>query len=651
MVAGEDPNDTRLFQYSPLNENHNEIRILTLLPGDFAADIHVLLETKQLRHDKPPFYEALSYVWGSTEDPVTIKVRKHGVRTLTVTQNLATALRHLRSDRKSRKLWADAICINQRDLKERSCQVKMMGDVYRLANRVVAWLGPELHQSTLGLRALDKLASHVDVDWVTSSVSWTSEAADMWWDKETRAACWEILDREWFDRLWVWQEIILANSRAILACGRESIQWQAFRKAIFSLCHPFTSSRIDSGREDRMAHIRQMIGVLQYDLYAPIKSTSYAKCLDPKDRIYALLSMSVLNSQDRGLVIEPDYLNSTSQVYQDVVVAYIKHRCRLNVLASCELSDERPTNMPSWVPNWCNPASLTRPLLMGKAASSSDAVWKYHGEGVLSVAGSRCAIVETAQKSENCEFKCEIGREIRRLAPHNVESAPYVLGGSLLEAYCSTLCVGRFKHITRPPRIDWPTLEACTEFLQAILKDREYTTRFKTATGQDADAYLEYVGLICVQRSFVTTEEGYIGIAPQLTKPGDIVVALLGCDRLLILRPVERMQHGDEKHRIVGECYIHGMQNGEAFLGPFPKDYSVVSIRQERSGEWYKAFLDKETGETRYVDPRLEPGTEMEECKEEGGVFFYFPDDSAVVGLTPESLRKRGVEIQNFELI
>jgi hypothetical protein len=37
-------------------------------------------------------------------------------------------------------LWADAICINQED-EEKVGQISRMGDIYRLADRVYAWLG------------------------------------------------------------------------------------------------------------------------------------------------------------------------------------------------------------------------------------------------------------------------------------------------------------------------------------------------------------------------------------------------------------------------------------------------------------------------------------------------------------------------------
>jgi hypothetical protein len=40
-------------------------------------------------------------------------------------------------------LWTDALCINQADLAEKSQQVKLMGEIYKVAVEVVVWLGKE----------------------------------------------------------------------------------------------------------------------------------------------------------------------------------------------------------------------------------------------------------------------------------------------------------------------------------------------------------------------------------------------------------------------------------------------------------------------------------------------------------------------------
>ncbi|KUJ08242.1 heterokaryon incompatibility, partial [Mollisia scopiformis] len=98
-----------------------------------------------------PKYEALSYVWGSEENPATICVcdksddspfsTRKTWTSMPITRNLEVALRHLRYSVRRRVLWVDAICINQRDDEEKGRQLPRMGDIYQRARSVAIWLG------------------------------------------------------------------------------------------------------------------------------------------------------------------------------------------------------------------------------------------------------------------------------------------------------------------------------------------------------------------------------------------------------------------------------------------------------------------------------------------------------------------------------
>lgn len=55
-----------------------------------------------------------------------------------------------------RKLWIDAVCINQDDLMEKEEQIPLMATIYSTASRVVADLGPASEDSDAGLRLLER---------------------------------------------------------------------------------------------------------------------------------------------------------------------------------------------------------------------------------------------------------------------------------------------------------------------------------------------------------------------------------------------------------------------------------------------------------------------------------------------------------------
>jgi hypothetical protein len=117
------------------------IRLLKLSPATAVND-HIECELFCSDLDGPQTFEALSYTWGSVDNPVTISL--HSTPTQ-ITQNLAAALRHLRLPNEARILWVDALCINQADEDEKSLQVAQMRRVYTspCTERVLVWLGEE----------------------------------------------------------------------------------------------------------------------------------------------------------------------------------------------------------------------------------------------------------------------------------------------------------------------------------------------------------------------------------------------------------------------------------------------------------------------------------------------------------------------------
>jgi hypothetical protein len=93
-------------------------------------------------------YQALSYEWGSLEQPFGILVRgaKHEeLGHIALTKNLFDALGDLHNcpDIESKRFWVDQICINQADEEEKGHQVELMASIYRHASRVITYLGPQ----------------------------------------------------------------------------------------------------------------------------------------------------------------------------------------------------------------------------------------------------------------------------------------------------------------------------------------------------------------------------------------------------------------------------------------------------------------------------------------------------------------------------
>jgi len=280
--------------YDHLNEDDHQIRLLTVLPGNFDDDIQIILRTERLTETHIPHYEALSYAWGSRDglQKIFVGPTTCAKQTLAVTRNLAEALRYLRLKDEHRVMWIDAICVNQKDLAERSKQVKRMANVYGLAFRVVIWLGEGNDRSNMALRTLEDLSSKVKIDFHAGTLEPTSlEASEQHWadcnielplNLEQTLALEALLTRPWFERLWVWQEARLANENSIVLCGSTQMPWSTFRKSVvFRGMKPHSQ-----GVSSPLLFLRAatLCSRRNYSFRYLAQQTQFSKCEDPRDR-------------------------------------------------------------------------------------------------------------------------------------------------------------------------------------------------------------------------------------------------------------------------------------------------------------------------------------------------------------------------------
>jgi hypothetical protein len=598
------------YKYKDLNLS--EVRLLTLLPGLFGTSIYVLFEVKTLTESSIPRYEALSYTWGPLDNPEDIYIGTSDDSVLSVTQNLACALQHLRYPDRPRTLWIDAICVDQSNLTERSSQVQRMADIYKLSEQVLVWLGPEGDNSSVALKFLHSLSTKVEVDRLIHELKpsdeaksngeahWSDLSASLPYGAGELIPIHHLFQRFWFGRLWIRQEVRLAK-RAIVICGFGTILWQNFRKAVYCLQKKVNASYHLVGISKQLFLDRcQMI----YHLCADAGSQSIAnlidearncECSDPRDRIYGVLGMFA--GGDRSLKIIPDFQKSIDQVYRDFFLSYLNHFefSNLGLLASCEMQDHRSTT-PSWVPDWSQ-KRMARPFQGFFVSGNSGAEVEYTGEGSIKVLGVKAATIKDVDQIHmHRSGHSDVVAAIRRCILPGVNTN----GGELLEKYCRTFCANRFQDRYYPPMSSLASFNESKEVLRLFLepqKDVNIGKSLDFATTKYSSSVLAYME----NRSFISTEAGDVGLAPLLTKAGDEVVVIPGCSSPMVLRPAD-----DGTYQVVGECFILGVMDGEALLGPLPDGYERITKLYEEHGCWYQAYRDWRADKIRWTDPRFD---------------------------------------------
>ena len=421
---------------------------------------------------------------------------------------------------------------------------------------------------------------------------WVDESKRLPYGDKGLRAVYSLISCPWFERLWMWQEVRLANPEAVLMCGFDTLLWMSFRTAMFCIARKLHGKKhsilIPELFIARIREISQLVESDDLDAHflKIMDDTRHCKYTDPRDRVYAILNL--LEPSAENIFIEPDYEKTTMQVYQEVTLRYIDQYMDTNKLTSSGLNDTL-SKMPTWVTDWTVVNTAT-PLIIEKPSGYSFPKVQHGGAGILSA---------TVQHDDGVDFRDEMDliAEIRRIAPRDILRGSYIGGGSLIAAYCKTLCVNTFSDAYFPPCMIFPTSQQSLDFMSAILQGGKMPVP-DCSPGTQTAKFLCYIREYCRDRSFVKTGEGYMGLAPKSALPGDLICVLLGCYTPLLLRPTS-----DSQYQLVGSYYVPGFMNGEAFLGLVPETHQAIRIYYERISTHFWGFINHRTRETQYKDP------------------------------------------------
>lgn len=213
----------KLYKNCQLERPAVDLRILEIRQAANEA----MVECDLIMHDGTTPYDALSWCWGEPIQDETAKrmdiYYKGELFRFKVTPNLESALKQLRRH-KVKRIWIDAICIHQADTEEKNNQVPMMASIYGDSDCVWVWLGDakENDDSKIAFHFISKRVLNLaDFDRLIKD----EKTSEEW------AALTTLMNREWFSRRWVVQEIALAK-KAVVLVGENRVEWLDLADAI-----------------------------------------------------------------------------------------------------------------------------------------------------------------------------------------------------------------------------------------------------------------------------------------------------------------------------------------------------------------------------------------------------------------------------------
>lgn len=618
------------FDYAsvPLQGPEDQIRLLSFLASKNGTESRSCsLEVFTL--DAAPRYAALSYVWGSKDDPVKWTCNYDGV--VEATQNLDAALSHLSDAALSTfnrmdytYLWADAICINQEDLEERKSQVLLMRRIYGRAEHTFVWLGgASASNSTLVdlIRLLrttrEKFADIVDLrKWYESS---ETASLDGFPDREdARWAQFDIfLSLGWFTRAWIIQELAVSK-QPIMLLGNAEFTWDQFMGGVITKF----DLDIKANHTGRGYAQLAMLGNLRVHIQKQKPMTLLRLLLltrdfestDDRDKIYSLLGLADDVSSKR-LEIKPDYTVTTEALHRQVLLSMIHYGPYLEVLQLSPPVFQQSTDAgPSWSTNLLSSPLDATPFIpffgttdldewgMNFAAAPAIEVGEVRHEsrperlllrGLLLDTVDRVGDVldDTTSPKTFMSVVHRLGTNLWvelndvKLWGIRTQDLQGTANGDLRSAYCQTLTAEDPKRPLSALRNGfdtWCQQLAAYRFLSMIPLLGYYLCTIWLCSriilgvhkreSPEHSKFMDKKDRAHNMRRLLVTTHGHIGMGPARMVKSDRIFLLKGCRTPMALRRT----NDPNRWTLVGACYVHGFMLGEGYVEERLEDIELI---------------------------------------------------------------------------
>ncbi|CAJ2501351.1 Uu.00g042040.m01.CDS01 [Anthostomella pinea] len=293
--------------------------------------------------------------------------------------SLYQALTSLRLSNKARVIWADAICINQENLKERQNQVGMMQRIYSMASTVIMQLGRDRGHAGPCFQTLSWIvAAWSSFQAARLGPSSSASSAPPGWYKfpglsravprKFMRSVSRLFAVTYWRRLWIVQEVVSARL-ATVVWGPEKISWtivglaaalirnnEALWRAFIGSTPPSMRGRAKSGLMNAylMHQLSQQDSQRrQLSFLDLLRLTSSFGFSVIHDRIYAILGLPSQHSGPGTQFLRPDYTllkeGLNIQVCRQILHT---HNKPFDLLSAVKHEHVPSSFFPTWIPQW-----------------------------------------------------------------------------------------------------------------------------------------------------------------------------------------------------------------------------------------------------------------------------------------------------------
>ncbi|KAF1953696.1 HET-domain-containing protein [Byssothecium circinans] len=543
----------RHLEHEPLRDGCSA-RYLILQPASTISEPLVCTLHSAHLNNFPPF-EAISYVWGTLVKNQPMICNGKDIR---ITANLSAALLQIRFKNKPRTLWVDSICINQADPEELGYQVSLMGVIYKKSNCTLICLGPSDHGHATIVEGLV-----TDVDYRVQCVFGRADANSFPFPDENDPLLshsgWTsfgvLLQQPWFRRGWVVQEAALSRD-AVVRWGDTDINWlKLVRTYIYFERLWLTKLHLQGfhSRRNCEAITFQSEGAVEsLSLLEILDSARWLDVTDPRDRIYAFLSLLELNNTKMHLLsVQPNYTVPYIHVYRDFALEYLRKFEDLDILHF--LHNDNSTlecELTSWIPRWNLRLYSGYAGTLNNHSRSSRRITSQLSPSSITVSADQTTLRLQIMILDTVMFTGEAF--IKNFTkPYDVaslwecistRSTPLPYSCSALRAFVETFRCGVYRGRLK----EWKTLEsAYIRMLQREIFQGD-------AAYDDAKSFHEMRMEDVHNRCFIMSSRGYYGLAPKAVREGDLCCIIFGTRSPFILRRTDSAGH----YKLVGSLLI-----------------------------------------------------------------------------------------------